>query len=223
MKIGMFLLAMILVSSLAFSVSVEKIFADDIQAMCENDSSGQLICLTGGNYEYNIPLVYTEDIECVGNSSTFIPDDMMTCYSKAKPLKIEKFNLDYNRKATPAEMSKTYNPLITITKTKTYFPNQEVNIIINPELLNHTKCVVEENISLPPDYYYFKCDYKGKKQDATILVTEKAFVVVDAKQGFSFNFTLENIIYIILGIIIIAIAYSIIRKPSNTRRKKRRK
>ncbi len=218
MKIEIFLLAMILISSIAFSLSVEKIFSDDIQAMCENDSNGQLICLTADNYEKDIPIIYTEDVECLTNSSTFNPDNAITCYSKVKPLKIERFTLTYKKKASPEEMAKTYDYLTTVKKTKTYFPNQEINVVVNPYLLNNTKCTEEKNASMPPDYYYFKCDFKNKKQKADILIGEKAFIIMDARQGFSIN--TEEIIYIILGLVIIAIIYSIIKKPNKKKRRK---
>jgi len=194
-------------------------FEDEIDAMCDN-STGQLMCLTQ-NYEYDIPIIYTDDIYCLGNTSSFDINTLFICYSEVRPLKVEKFKLDYKRLSTEAEKEEGAGVTTIETREKTYFPNKDIDAIINPEIIQSTKCKLTKNDE-GNNYYEFTCSYKGKKQEVSFLVMQDSIVILKAEQGLLTSFITDNLIYILLILIIIAAAYSIVRKKSKLKRRRKK-
>ena len=216
------ILAIIIILMFTTTISAGEI---PIPVNCE-EINGQLMCLTE-NYEYDIRVIFTDDVFCFSDELSTNPFDMGICFSTIKFTETQKFKVAYQRETTIEEQFELEGIVLTTEEIdKTYFPSEEIEAVIHPDIINFEKCnqIPDEESG----FYETICPFKGKTYSVDFLIMpEKSIMILEITSKDYLTLFLENIIYIILIIVIVAFAYSIIKKPkiktkpSKKRRRKR--
>ena len=219
--ISLSLISLILITTINYALTSNP-FQEEEQAMCEQ-INGQTMCLTQ-NYENKVQIQYTDDIYCSANSSVLTVNSTHLCGSSIKIISPKTFQLEYRRLTTLKEKQEGLGITTTETRTRTYYPDEEINALINVELVKNCKITYEDKTI---NYYEFTCKAKGIKKTAQIMpMAGENVIILNYENSYIQSiiaFIINNIIYITLLLIIIAIILSTIFKKNNIKPRKKKK